>query len=139
VIGVRPYLVGDSRRDLQLARPATFERPNTCLKVGHLSSELLDGSHKVVGSAARRRAGSNERAASARGLQDALVLECLDRRVDGQLRHGVLGSETAEGRDLVAHRVLAADDATNDVLPDLGTQRDRAVLIDRHGDRLPSK
>ena len=135
---VRPDLIETSRCDLQRAWLARFEHPNTRLKIGHRSLELRNRGHKILGPATRRRAGSDERAASARRLQDALVLELLDRRMDGQLRHRVLRGETAKGRDLFAHRVLAADDATNDVLPDLGTQRDRAVLIDRHGDRLPT-
>jgi hypothetical protein len=138
MIQLRPDLVADSRLDLQRARLATLKHPNPRLKVGHLSPELVDDSRKIIGSVALRRAGSNERSASACGLQHALMLERLDRRVDGQLGHGVLRGETAKGRDLVAHRVLTASDAPNDLLSDLGTQRDRAVLIDRHGDRLPT-
>jgi hypothetical protein len=66
------------------------------------------------------------------------VLEFLHGCVDRQLGYGVLRREVPERRDLGADRELTGADATNDVFPDLGAQRDSAVLIDRHGDRLPT-
>lgn len=88
----------------------------------------LDGSARCL----FERDRSDERPSAARRFENALLLECPNRSMRGDLRNGVVVNQRSQGRHLGADGELPGHYPLPEVIRDLHVSRARVVLVECH-------